>query len=30
MCVCGATVNVMKLHGETVWNDLHMQARHVR
>jgi hypothetical protein len=22
-----ATLIVMKLHGETVWNELHMQAR---
>jgi hypothetical protein len=27
VCVCGANVNLMKLHAETVWNELHMQAR---
>jgi len=27
VCLCVATVNLMKLHGETVWNELHVQAR---
>jgi len=27
VCLCVATVNLMKLPGETVWNELHVQAR---